>query len=109
MKGHRWFAAVYDLVNRAAERRLFGPIRGSLLGAAGGLVLELGAGTGASFPYYPKAGKVIATEPDPFMLRRARRGVVDAPPPVVLVQCAAEALPFEAGAFDEVVAALVLC
>jgi hypothetical protein len=38
-RGHRWFAAVYDLLNRSAERRLLGPIRARLLGALRGRVL----------------------------------------------------------------------
>jgi ubiquinone/menaquinone biosynthesis C-methylase UbiE len=109
MRGHRWFAAAYDLVNRGAERRVLGPIRRALLADAPGLVLEVGAGTGASFPHYRAAARVVAAEPDPYMLRRARRRAAAAPRPVVLVQCAAEALPVRDGAVDQVVAALVLC
>jgi ubiquinone/menaquinone biosynthesis C-methylase UbiE len=109
VRGHRWFAAIYDLVNRSAERRVLGPVRRSLLDEATGLVLEIGAGTGANLPYYRAADRVIAAEPDPFMLRRARRRAAAAPRPVVLVQCAAEALPVRDGAVDQVVAALVLC
>ena len=113
MKGHRWFAALYDLAN-SADEGVLGPIRRRLLGDLHGRVLELGAGTGFSFPYYPAGATVIATEPDPYMLRRAvtraRRAVEPAVPraTIHLVQAAAEALPFRPGVFDAAVAAVVL-
>ena len=113
-RGHRWFAAVYDLLNRSAERRLLGPIRARLLGALRGRVLEVGAGTGASFPDYapePVGPIVVATDPDPFMLRRAvarARQARQSGRRIRLVQCAAEALPFRDRTFDTVVAAMVL-
>ncbi|MBI3970246.1 MAG: class I SAM-dependent methyltransferase, partial [Chloroflexi bacterium] len=109
MKGHRWFAATYDLVNRWGERRLLGPLRRRLLGNATGTVLELGAGTGVSFPYYPRAATIVATEPDPFMLRRARRRAAQLDLPVRFVRCTAETLPFAGATFDTVAVALVLC
>jgi SAM-dependent methyltransferase len=113
MKGHRWFAAVYDLMSEGDERAL-GPIRQRLLGDLRGRVLELGAGTGFSFRYYPPGATVIATEPDPFMLRRAVTRAQALPEPgamqatIRLVQCAAEALPFRQGVFDTAVVAVVL-
>lgn len=111
MKGHRWFAAIYDRFSQDDERRVLGPLRARLLGDARGRVLEIGAGTGFSFPHYGPVAEVVATEPDPYMLRRAvgrarearRRGVR-----LSLVQCAAEALPFAPGSFDAAVAAVVL-
>jgi ubiquinone/menaquinone biosynthesis C-methylase UbiE len=109
VRGHRWFAAVYDLLNRGAERRVIGPLRERLLRDAAGRVLEIGAGTGFSFPYYGPSARVVATEPDPFMLRRARaRRAARAGRRIQLVQAAAEALPFPEGSFDAVVAAVVL-
>ena len=113
MKGHRWFAAVYDLISQGDERVL-GPIRRRLLGDLRGQVLEIGAGTGFSFAYYPPGATVIATEPDPFMLRRAVKRAQEPPEAgkqaatIRLVQCAAEALPFRPGVFDAAVAATVL-
>ena len=116
MKGHRWIAACYDLAN-SADEGVLGPIRRRLLGDLHGRVLELGAGTGFSFSYYPGGAAVVATEPDPFMLRRAavraRQPREDGMghggrPTIRLVQCAAEALPFRPGVFDAAVAAVVL-
>ena len=49
-RGHRWYAATYDFINRGAERRVLGPMRQWLRGDLSGRVLEVGAGTGANFP-----------------------------------------------------------
>jgi ubiquinone/menaquinone biosynthesis C-methylase UbiE len=72
-------------------------------------VLELGAGTGANFAYYPPSATIIATEPDPFMLARARKRAAELGRVIALCQCPAEALPFADASFDTVVATLVFC
>lgn len=109
-KGHRWFAAVYDRLTGPSERRLGATIRPRLLGDLQGRVLEIGAGTGASFAYYPPGVEVVATEPDPYMLRRAEARLAklgrDA---IELRQAPAEQLPFDDASFDHVVITLVLC
>ena len=104
MKGHRWFAAVYDVVNRSTERRIMAPLRARLLRDLHGRVLEIGAGTGFNFSFYPSGVTVVAAEPDPFMLRRAVKRAREVGRPIHLVQCAAEGLPFREGAFDSAVA-----
>jgi len=72
-------------------------------------LLELGAGTGANFLYYPAGVTIIATEPDPFNLARARKRVAELGRAIALCQCPAEALPFADVSFDMVVATLVFC
>ena len=52
-KGHPWFAASYDFLTQWGEGRVLDPLQQRLVGTATGQVLELGAGTGANFPYYP--------------------------------------------------------
>ena len=59
-KGHRWFAAAYDKMNRSEERGFLGEMRGQLLGDLTGDVLEIGAGTGANFQQYPPNVRVTA-------------------------------------------------
>ncbi len=108
-KGHQWFAAVYDRLMASAERSYMKGVRQEIVGGAGGRILEIGAGTGSSFPYYPDDGEVVATEPDPFMFRRAERRAREIGRSIELRQAPAEALPFEDGSFDTVVSTLVLC
>lgn len=109
-KGHKWFAAIYDRLTAPAERSYMRTIREEIVGGAKGRVLELGAGTGASFPYYnDHAEEVIATEPDPYMLERARRRAEEVERPIEVRQASAEELPFDDGSFDTVVSTLVMC
>lgn len=106
---HRLFAALYDLLAPAAERAYYGSRRAEVVGGAAGRVLEIGAGTGANLPYYPAGTALVAAEPNPHMLRRARRRATRLRRPVAWVQAAAESLPFEDESFDAVVSTLVLC
>jgi ubiquinone/menaquinone biosynthesis C-methylase UbiE len=108
-KGHRWFAASYDFLNHWAEARVFKEYRPFIAGEARGQVLEIGAGTGANFPYYRDVDQLIAAEPDPFMLRRAEQRAAQLRLGVEFWQCPAEALPIGDAAFDAVVSTLVLC
>jgi len=104
----RW-AAHYDRVMRPLERRLIASLRTAAMREtpAGARLLEVGAGTGANFPFYPKGVTATATELSGEMLRQAR---MKAPPEgVTLVQSPAERLPFADEAFDAALSTLVLC
>ncbi len=108
-RGHRWFAAIYDQMMRAGERRV-GPMRRDLLGGLTGDVIEIGAGTGANFSHYGPGARVIALEPDPHMLKRAQAKLAALDRTNIDVQRApAESLPFDNASFDAAVATLVLC
>jgi ubiquinone/menaquinone biosynthesis C-methylase UbiE len=80
-----------------------------LLAGAAGSVLEIGGGTGANLPHYRDAGRVVVSEPDPFMRGRLRRKLARARVPVEVSESGAEDLPFRDGSFDAVVSTLVLC
>jgi len=108
-QGHRWFAARYDAIIRPGERKLFSKVRPRLVGDLSGSVLEVGAGTGLNFAYYPGAARVIATEPDPFMRQRAEDRIPSAAAKLELHDANAEELPFDDASFDHVVATLVFC
>ena len=106
---HRMFAAVYDPIMSAAERGFLGELRDRLLVRADGETLEIGAGTGLNLPRYRTPSRVVATEPEPAMVRRLRRRVDAAHVPVEIEEASAEALPFADHSFDTVVSTLVLC
>ncbi|MHB8516494.1 MAG: class I SAM-dependent methyltransferase, partial [Dehalococcoidia bacterium] len=110
MKGHKWFAAIFDAMSRSEERGFLGEMRRQLLGDLSGDVLEIGAGTGANFGHYPAGVRVTALEPDPYMLRRAQTKLAAlGRSDITLHQSPAERIPFPDASFDTVVSTLVLC
>jgi len=68
-------------------------------------ILEIGAGTGANFVFYPKQSSAVASEISLKMLEFARRKTTE----IRLVQANAEILPFAANSFDAAFATLVFC
>lgn len=109
-QGHRIFAFVYPILGWLGERfGGFAERRRRLLAAAEGRVVEIGAGNGLNFSHYPAGVEVVATEPDPHMLKRARKHARRASVPVSLEQAPADALPVADASVDTVVATLVLC
>ena len=109
MTAHPVFAAVYDRLTRSAERKFLGAHRAWLAAGATGRVLDLGAGTGANFPYVRADAEVIAVEPDPYMLERGRRRARTLGRTVTFLPDTAESLSLETASVDTVLATLVLC
>jgi ubiquinone/menaquinone biosynthesis C-methylase UbiE len=109
VKGHKWFAAIYDKMLASEEKKFLGAIRAEMLNDVTGNVLEIGAGTGVNFQYYQAGAHVTATEPDPYMLERAKKRASEAKAAIELRQVAAEELPFPDASFDFVIDTLVLC
>ena len=106
---HPVFAAWYRWFGGLADRGGFADHRRRLLVEARGVVVEIGAGTGLNFRHYPAGVEVVATEPDPHMLKGARRAARKARATLSLRQAPAEALPLPTGSADTVVSTLVLC
>jgi SAM-dependent methyltransferase len=102
----QYFARVgprMDARGAAAHRR-------RLVEAAYGAVVEIGAGYGATFAYYPSAvTSVLALEPDPTLRALALAGAAKAPVPVAVHDGVAESLPAADETVDVVVSSLVLC
>ncbi|GFG55378.1 class I SAM-dependent methyltransferase [Mycolicibacterium agri] len=77
-----------------------------------GRVLEIGAGTGTNFSYYPPTvTEVIAMEPERLLAPQARKAAETAPVPVKVTEATVEAFLSESQGevFDAVVCSLVLC
>lgn len=108
---HPIVAAVYDWV--VPERFLLRPQRRYLTKGLSGRVLDLGAGTGANFPYVADRSRSAleyhAIEPDPHMRRRASEKAAAVGATVHLRDARAESLPYPDDSFDGVIASLVFC
>jgi len=104
------FALNYDRFMRPLERLGLSRLRARALAEVpeGSRVLEVGAGTGLNFPFYPRGCTHACVEPSREMLVRAD-AKSDRPEGALLVQARAEELPFGAGAFDAAFATLVFC
>lgn len=84
--------------------------RRRLVQAAYGVVVEIGAGYGATFPFYPAAvAGVLALEPDPTLRGLALAAARTAPVSVTVEEGVAESLPAADASVDVVVSSLVLC
>ncbi|MGI8837511.1 MAG: class I SAM-dependent methyltransferase, partial [Pyrinomonadaceae bacterium] len=72
-----------------------------------GRILEIGAGTGLNFVYYPNNALAVASEPSREMLKIAQSK--QRPERAHLIQGCAEHLPFADHSFDAAFATLVFC
>jgi SAM-dependent methyltransferase len=111
---HSVFARLYDPVMYIAERTMLGAHREYLAADLSGRVLELGAGTGAMFPYLADdvatdTISLYAIEPDQYMRIRASKRARELDLDVQLSDARAETLPYEDDAFDAVLTSFVFC
>jgi len=106
---HPIFARCYARTSGLMERGL-GAHRRALLRDLSGRVVEVGAGNGMNFAYYPTSvTEVVAVEPEPHLRRLAERNAAAAPVPVTVLDGLADALPVEDESCAAAVASLVLC
>ena len=107
---HPVFSRVYPHLARAAESGGGTEHRRRLLAGLRGRVIEVGAGHGLNFAYYPSTvTEVVAVEPEAHLRKLAQRAGEQASADVRVVDGVAEALPASNGEFDAAVASLVLC
>ncbi len=101
------FAKGYDKAFAPFENRFLADWRRETLSylPENARLLEVGAGTGANFRFYPPFDKAVAGEISYKMLEIAR-GKANL---IELVQTDAETLPFAANSFDAALATLVFC
>lgn len=105
---HPLFARIWPVV-AAHEAEAIRALRRENLAGLSGRVLEVGAGVGTNFAYYPVAvEQVIAMEPEPQLAAKARIAAADAPVPIVVTDKTVEEFR-DTETFDAVVCSLVLC
>lgn len=107
---HPIFARAYHHRSQLLEDHGAAEHRRELLAGLSGRVVDIGAGNGLNFRHYPDAvSDVIAVEPEPFLLERAREAARLGPARVTLLRATAERLPLHDQSFDAVVCSLLLC
>lgn len=105
---HPFFARMWTVMS-AHETPLMRRLRADNLAGLSGRVLEVGAGTGTNFAFYPDTVReVIALEPETRLAPKAREAAATASVPVTVIESTIEALP-DGEPFDAAVCSLVLC
>src|SRR6266508_704624 len=103
-------AAIYDLRTYIAEEYVFKKFRQMLWSRIkGGCILELGIGTGANIPYYPKECQVTAVDLSEQMLERAKRRAQELGASVDLQLMDAQHLTYPDHSFDAAITTCVFC
>src|SRR6202035_6164473 len=105
---HPFFARIWPTI-AAHETEQMRELRRENLAGLSGRVLEVGAGTGTNFAFYPDSVvQVVAVEPEHRLAVRARAAAAGAHVPVVVSDEAVEDYS-ATEPFDAVVCSLVLC
>lgn len=98
-------ACCYDWLMGPLERAYLRTCRARLCSGLSGRIVEIGAGTGVNFEFYPPDCQVLALEPDPAMRARAQKRHR----PIEVSPASAEHIPLGSGQADHCVSTLVLC
>lgn len=108
---HPLFARFYEqAAGPLMERGGMAAHRRQLLAGLAGEVIEVGAGPGFNFGYYPReVTRVVAVEPEPRLRRAAARAARRASARVEVTSGVAGQLAAPDAAFDAAVVCLVLC
>lgn len=103
-----FFARLWTTLSANEPEAVTALRRENLVGLTG-RVLEVGAGTGTNFAYYPDTvAQVVAIEPERRLAVKARAAAATAAVPVEVTEETAETMA-DAEPFDAVVCSLVLC
>jgi ubiquinone/menaquinone biosynthesis C-methylase UbiE len=107
---HPIFARLYLRMTTRRKAKGEDEHRRRLLAGLSGRVVEVGAGNGLNFPFYPETvEEVVAVEPERTLRAAAVEAAADAPVRVQVVDGVAGALPLPEASFDAGIASLVLC
>jgi SAM-dependent methyltransferase len=105
---HPFFARIWPVIAAHETEQIRESRRENLAGLSG-RVLEVGAGTGTNFAFYPDTvEQVVAIEPEPRLAELARAAATTAAVPVEVTNRTVESFSADAP-FDAVVFSLVLC
>jgi SAM-dependent methyltransferase len=105
---HPFFARIWTTIAAHETEQMRESRRENLAGLSG-RVLEVGAGTGSNFAFYPDTvAQVVAIEPEQQLVGLAREAAAIAPIPVEVTNRTVESFSADAP-FDAVVFSLVLC
>lgn len=103
-----FFARIWTFMSNH-ETDLLRGLRRETLGGLTGRVLEVGAGTGTNFQFYPETvNEVVALEPEPHLATKARAAAADASVSVTVLPATIETMA-DGQPFDAAVCSLVLC
>lgn len=72
-------------------------------------ILEVGVGSGDSYPFYPPTGTITAIDSSRKMLKRARRKIPEQDTRVNLILMDVQKIAFPSNSFDMAVCSMVLC
>ena len=100
------FAPIYDLVIDRAPSKWWELLWNK---AEGKKILEVGVGTGKSFPFYPPGAEITAIDFSTGMLSHALTKAMKLNVKVRLLEMDVQSLEFEENTFDAVVASVVFC
>ncbi|MDA4105905.1 class I SAM-dependent methyltransferase [Mycolicibacterium holsaticum] len=104
-----FFARLWMFMSRH-ETEAIQRLRRENLAGLTGRVLEVGAGTGTNFEFYPDTvTEVVAVEPERRLAEQAQRAAAAAAVPVTVTSDTVEHYAVGAEPFDAVVCSLVLC
>ncbi len=99
-------ARIYELRRKKLTEKLW---RERLVGSAKGLVLEIGVGAGANFPFYPKDIEVTAVDFSKEMLIRAKEAAIECGVRAKFEMMDIEYQEFPENTFDTIVSTLTFC
>ena len=107
---HPLFARFYIRASSARKLPEEDAHRRALVVGLSGRVIEVGAGNGLNFPFYPlTVERVLAVEPEPVLRAAAIEAAAEQSVPITVVEGVAGRLPAGDGSFDAGVASLMLC
>ena len=107
---HPIFSRCYARLAPMEEKKGAAVHRGELLADLSGRIVEVGAGSGINFAYYPDTvTEVLAVEPEPYLRAMATDTARLAPVPLTVLDGVADQLPLQDASCDAAVISLVLC